>query len=448
MGYMPPKNPWSAAWVQTFLNWMIDKFPKGTNTLPNAAAMKLAASMRATRIRKDINTLSAAETDNLKKAYAGILAKDSNDPNSYFVQAGFHWLPPPTYCLHHVPGYSPWHRAYLMSFENALRSVPGCESVTLPFWDITQPFPELLKSPPFDKYTLPVDIGPGFGAGYTTQRYAYSDIQANLIARGVADDIQRALDRTTTSWEEFHGMFAGRANNTIIAAHDSGHVSIGSTMASQAVTAFDPVFWFFHCNWDRLFWKWQQNMNATSLAGLLTTITDTGSRNIFTIPALQALNPFTTGPLKLKTIDVVDSAGSLDVDYEHPPEALVETKTAPTRRSVSLKSGFRAGVDYVNVRVARLDSTHIPGSFIVHLLKDGQSIASTGFLQPVQSDGSEHHAMHTDLNFDFELPRDVIANGELSVRVEPVDKSFVGPDFPPKMMGNPTVEINLLLRQE
>jgi tyrosinase len=28
-----------------------------------------------------------------------------------------------------------WHRAYLYKLENALRSIPGCASVTLAFWD-------------------------------------------------------------------------------------------------------------------------------------------------------------------------------------------------------------------------------------------------------------------------------------------------------------------------
>ena len=28
-----------------------------------------------------------------------------------------------------------WHRAYLLRFENALRKIPNCENVTLPFWD-------------------------------------------------------------------------------------------------------------------------------------------------------------------------------------------------------------------------------------------------------------------------------------------------------------------------
>ena len=30
-----------------------------------------------------------------------------------------------------------WHRVYIFKLEEALRSAPGCENVTLPFWDET-----------------------------------------------------------------------------------------------------------------------------------------------------------------------------------------------------------------------------------------------------------------------------------------------------------------------
>lgn len=39
------------------------------------------------------------------------------------------------YCNHGNVLFPTWHRAYILRFEDALRSVPGCEEVTLPFWD-------------------------------------------------------------------------------------------------------------------------------------------------------------------------------------------------------------------------------------------------------------------------------------------------------------------------
>ena len=168
---MPPGDPWSTDMVETFLNWMTDGYPKG---IPSVTKPVTAlAGSAASRIRKDVNSLSGAELDKVKRAFEGIIAKDPSDQNSYFVQAGYHWLPPPLYCQHHVPAYNPWHRAYLVSFENAMRSVPDCGGcLTLPYWDITTPFPDVLKSPPFDKYTLPQDIGGG-----TSTRLRYSAIR-------------------------------------------------------------------------------------------------------------------------------------------------------------------------------------------------------------------------------------------------------------------------------
>jgi tyrosinase len=446
-GNMPPGSPWPAAWTQTFLNWMIANYPKGTDTSSGgksgAAALARVQGATATRIRKDINALQPPELATLKQAFSAIMAKDPGDPNSYFVQAGLHWLPahPGLYCQHHVPSYNPWHRAFMLGFENALRSVPGCEQVTLPYWDITTPFPAILKSAPFDAYTLPQDVGLGYNAGYVTQRYSYPDIAANLAQFDVTGDINRAL--TKNNWEDFHGLIDGRSNNTIISAHDSGHGSIGPTMADQNVAAFDPVFWFFHANWDRLFWQWQTEMNATILRGLMTTIESSASKAIFSVPVLESMVPF-----KLKTVDIVDSVSNLDVDYQPPQAGAVAMKVAKLQEAALAAKPFRVKTDMVNVRVRGINRLKIPGGFSVHLLKDDKPIASRFFFQPTEVEKCESCVNNATVHFDFELPLDAVKDGQLSVRVEPVDKSFVGNNFPSKMMGNPTVDVHLLLHHE
>jgi hypothetical protein len=444
-GNMPPKNSWPAAWVTTFLNWMTNDFPKGTNVTLFSAAVVGTLASPAKRNRKDINSLTDPEVGLLKKAYTGIMAKDPADPNSFFAQAGHHWLPSPTHCQHHVPGYNPWHRAYLVGVENALRSVPGCENITLPYWDITTPFPEVLKSAPFDKYVLPQDIGQGFTKGYATTRYDYATIQQKLSDFGVADNIANAVKKA--DWEDFHGLLAGAPNNAIIAAHDSAHVSIGNTMAQPEIAAFDPVFFFFHANWDRLFWQWQKKMQATNLNGLLSTInktTDMPSYQIFTVPVLEKLVPF-----PLSTLQVVDLAGSLDVDYADPKvPAPVLTMMPKKSLFVAASQDFSIQADRVNVRVQGVNRMKIPGSFIVHLLQDGKTIASTAFFQPNEVSKCENCVANPVVHFDFNLPLEQASKGKLSVWVEPVDKSFVGDRFPEKLMAKPTVNVQLLLSTE
>jgi hypothetical protein len=451
-GNMPPGAPWTTNhpdWITTFLNWMTNGYPKGASPTPSNAVVSLAAvAVRsASRIRKDITSLSQAELDILKNAFYGILAKPSTDPNSYFMQAGLHWLPNPAYCQHHVPAYNPWHRAYLIGFENALRSVPGCEEVTLPYWDITKPFPEVLKHPPFDSYVLPEDIGQGFKAGYVTTRFPYDEIQDNLLQMDVTGDVNRAL--TKTDWEDFHGLFAGAPNNTIISAHDSGHNSIGPTMSNPEVAAFDPVFFFFHSNWDRLFWKWQKQMKATTLNGLLTTIdktTDPLSYQTFTNPTVGKLNPFTSNPPHLDAVSIVDSADTLDVDYQEPEAATAVTMLAKTLLTIAASRTFSVATDRVDVRVDGINRLKIPGSFKVHLLKDGKRIATRGFFQPVEAEKCETCVNNAIVHFDFELPLAEVANGHLEVTVEPIDKSVVGDRFPNQLMGSPTVSVRLLMK--
>ncbi|WP_339521676.1 tyrosinase family protein [Pseudomonas sp. EL_65y_Pfl2_R96] len=454
-GNMPRGNPWPADWVGTFLNWMNNGYPKGTPpanaTETNFAARSLfSVAAPVGRVRKDITTLSSYELDLLKKAFSALLDKDPSDPNSYFVQAGYHWLPAPnTYCMHHVPGYNPWHRAYLISFENALRSVPGCESVTLPYWDITTPFPDVLKSPPFDQYILPQAVGPKYPEGYVTTRFDYDQIAQNLVQYGVTADINRAMSKT--DWEDFHGYWSDADYDTIIAAHDSGHNSIGLTMQHQEVAAFDPVFWFFHCNWDRLFWEWQKKMGATDLHGLLTTIngvSDPLSYQIFNDAALQSLNPFTSNPPELNTLSIIDSVNQLDVDYAPPAAASPVDFLPKTQRTLAASRGFSVEADQVNVRVSGVNRLKIPGSFSVHLQKDGKTIASKALFQPVEVQTCANCVANALAHFDFKLPITAVQGGQLSVWVEPVNKDFIGDRFPQKLMGNPTIEVHLLLETQ
>ncbi|KAJ0163728.1 Tyrosinase [Colletotrichum tanaceti] len=98
-------------------------------------------------IRKNIRTLSTAELDNLVRAFAAIQKLPAEDPNSFFVIAGYHGEPfrgagyaNPAwwggYCNHGNILFPTWHRAYLLRLEKALQSqVPG---VALPYWDETE----------------------------------------------------------------------------------------------------------------------------------------------------------------------------------------------------------------------------------------------------------------------------------------------------------------------
>jgi tyrosinase len=107
------------------------------------------------RVRRSItdlqNQYTAGNTtplEDLWRAWIGIAQLPADDPRSFFAIAGYHGLPfrglgatdPHSwggYCHHGNVLFPTWHRVYLVKLEEALRSVPGCQDVTLPYWDET-----------------------------------------------------------------------------------------------------------------------------------------------------------------------------------------------------------------------------------------------------------------------------------------------------------------------
>ncbi|KAK6828737.1 hypothetical protein RU639_003445 [Aspergillus parasiticus] len=87
--------------------------------------------------------------DKFVRAFKYIQDLPADHDNSFHKLGGYHGEPfhyekaPPNrsskwwggYCFHGCVLFPTWHRAYMLRFEQALRTAPGCEDVTLPFWD-------------------------------------------------------------------------------------------------------------------------------------------------------------------------------------------------------------------------------------------------------------------------------------------------------------------------
>src|SRR5262249_50724263 len=147
-------------------------------------------------------------------------------------------------------------------------------------------------------------------------------------------------------------------------------------------------------------------------------------------------------------VETIDSLNTLHVQYQHPPTPTPLTMEPKTRQVLSASDTFSIRPGLANVRVSGINRLKIPGSFTVHLLKDGKVIASRGFFQPTEVEKCETCVENAIAHFDFELPMSEVSSGQFSVWVEPVDKSFVGDRFPHKLMGEPTVDVHLLLSSE
>jgi len=109
-----------------------------------------------------------SKLENLVRAFRGIQALPPDNLKSFFYIGGLHGLPyrgpgetDPAwwggYCWHDSALFPTWHRIYTLYLEDALRSIPGCQDVTLPFWDqlinLESPdeplIPSVLTSPTF-----------------------------------------------------------------------------------------------------------------------------------------------------------------------------------------------------------------------------------------------------------------------------------------------------------
>ncbi|MEV6979133.1 tyrosinase family protein [Kitasatospora sp. NPDC093806] len=436
---MPPDEEarWSAARVQTFEKWIADGFPLGTAKPVEPPPPPQAPA----RLRKEVTTLSDAEFELLAKAFNALMARDPDDPNGYFVLAGHHWLPK-RFCLHHEDRFNPWHRQYLLEFEDALRSVPGCEDVTIPYWDFSTPLPERLQHPPFDKYVLPADPGAaavppktGFFP-YTTQRYPVAEITQNMADSGVLADTATSLNQSL--WGAYN---KGGYQKFSIQAHDSGHLSIGPTMADQNVASYDPVFWFFHCNLDRLWLSWQTHVGATTLTTFLSTLAPTQNKKWLTQSPFNALKPFSV------TADqTIESKVSYDrLEPVAPPEDVLENLFGSI--AATSRFAFRSASP-VSVRVKGIDRLNIPGSFVVSLLADGEPIAKRGFFQPDDPRLCATCVEHGIVNLDFRMTQDQLVDKTLSVRIDvPSHAEEIGTAFPLSQAGDPTVNARLLVEE-
>lgn len=440
-GNMPQGGPaWSANRVQTFANWIADGYPLGA-AAPQAmtAEMLTAAAAPGVRLRKNVNALSPAEIDLLKTAFRGIMALDPTSPqspldsNSYFVLAALHGVPN-AYCMHHVDGYNPWHRVYMKAFEDALRSVPGCAEVTLPYWDITEPVPALLYEPPFDSYTLPIEIAAAsnsYPQGYQTQRFDAATIRTNLLkVPSVPSDIADALP--AAKWGAYKN--GGGFQQYIIEGHDDGHNSCGPTMANQDVAAYDPIFWFFHCNWDRLWQSWQVLAGATTLPGFVATL----DGNTDWLPL--ALDPYPTPGS--------DTIVWPDIAYDKLAGGEVvamERKAGSTDAAMA----FTVEPSRVSLRVKDIDRMNIPGTFVVNLLADGEPIARRAFFQPTVPRGCATCRKQALISLDFRLDQSLIVGRKLSIAIEvPSLGEGAAGNFPLAEAGNPTINVRMLLSPE
>ena len=177
---------------------------------------------------------------------------------------------------HSTSAFLPWHRWFVLGYENALRSLPGFECVTLPYWDWEADIPLqtcVWKTKTFgptnptgttDSATSCVDKG--VSAGWTTSQPGNPCLKrySQIFGGG-------PYGAANVGMQVVHADYTSFSTGYESGAHRSVHTYVGETMTTDYSPA-DPLFFLHHANIDRTYALWQDYHGYSAVAaGSLTT---------------------------------------------------------------------------------------------------------------------------------------------------------------------------------
>jgi tyrosinase len=189
------------------------------------------------------------------------------DNRSWIYWAGYHGFPN-YYCWHHSAVgtrgpfpynlFLPWHRAYLVYWENIMRDQSA--QAVLPWWD----------------WTSDLSHQAGIPQAFTDQTV---DGNANPLFDGPTPDMPNDPARRTQrspgdpgelpTQEGVNDLLGLNSfvdfSNQVEDVHDGVHGWVGGDMGIVAQAAFDPIFWSHHAMIDRIWYLWQVQNGVTNI---------------------------------------------------------------------------------------------------------------------------------------------------------------------------------------
>jgi tyrosinase len=265
---------------------------------------------RHIRVRKDIRALTTDELNQYRAKLDDVMRVADPSLDSPWQKLGYVHT---NWCLHYQEAFLFWHRAYLMYFEQLLdmpvpywnwmaldANVDGSPNAGIPqaFLDATYIHPETGAERPNPLRFAAAKDGHSKACSAVATQENLSDadcrwVQRNPLFYTTGDDhraereklirmvrifqnqVVQALqwpifsqpegapghpwanilefdppqpDKLYPNREDFDGLYEQ--------PHDNWHGWIGFDMADNAYTAFDPVFWSYHANIDRMMEVW------------------------------------------------------------------------------------------------------------------------------------------------------------------------------------------------
>lgn len=212
------------------------------------------------RVRKNANTLTTAERNRFLNALRTLHFVEDN----YLVFQQIHGLAmasPEAHSALGLPGaaFLPWHRALVLRYERALQAID--RSVTVPYWKFDEPAPNIFNA----------NFMGSNAAGFTNVTFAAANPLSGWTIEGLTP-LRRGSDSNhlgdpptqpdaTTLTPATYTPFRIMEGNP----HGRAHTWVGGWMGDIPTAVRDPIFFFLHCNVDRLWARWQRQFNRFGL---------------------------------------------------------------------------------------------------------------------------------------------------------------------------------------
>ena len=213
--------------------------------------------MAGVGVRKDINTLTAAETKSLRDALRHV--QEGHAPLSYQTLASWHGYPGlcqqdghTVACCHHgMASFPQWHRLYVRTLEMIMTHVGA--RVGIPYWDWTEAFTEL----------------PALVTEEEDNPFHHGVIEAvhQTTSRAPRPQLFRDPEQGNESFFYRQVLLAFQQRDycdfevQFEVIHNAIHSWVGGTspygMSTLEFTSYDPLFFIHHSTVDRQFAIWQ-----------------------------------------------------------------------------------------------------------------------------------------------------------------------------------------------
>ncbi len=171
------------------------------------------------------------------------------------------------YCPHGDWYFLPWHRGFVLMYEQAAASLMNNPGFAMPYWDWTldRSVPEAFATPTYNNAANPL---------YIPARNNSLVLTDDVVGQSVMDQVYAdtpfqkfgtsknpGQNNTDPSWVPAGGGMQGTLERT---PHNLVHNSLGGYMPTPA-SPRDPIFMMHHSNIDRIWANWNAmgNQNET-----------------------------------------------------------------------------------------------------------------------------------------------------------------------------------------